>query len=59
MRKRGKFLCYVLTACMAVSSGELVNVKADAKGGDDVVQVVVDGMSVDSAAANVNGLTYK
>ncbi len=59
MRKRGKFLCYVLSACMAVSSGELVNVKADAKGGDDVVQVVVDGMSVDSAAANVNGLTYK
>ena len=24
-----------------------------------MVQVVVDGMSVDSAAANVNGLTYK
>ena len=34
MRKRGKFLCYVLSACMAVSSGELVNVKADAKGAE-------------------------
>lgn len=58
MRKLSKLVCGVLVFSMLLPQ-TWINGHAKAAGGNDVVEVVIDGRDVEDAAGNVNGLTYK
>ena len=58
MRKLSKFICGALIFSMILPH-TLVSDRVKAAGGNEVVEVTIDGQDVERAADNVNGLTYK
>ena len=61
MKKLSKGICGILAAAMlaTVSTPAMNEKSASAAGGENVVDITVDGNEVLAAAENVNGLTYK
>ena len=58
MRKLSKLICGALVFSMLLTQAG-INGRVQATGGNEVVEISIDGQDVERAAGNVNGLTYK